>query len=83
MVFSMRMYTRNLFVTENGGIAAVDFGIMGRLDINPTNPGEMLLAFLTRDYRRAAEIHFEAGWVLQPINRRIYSGLQINCRANF
>ena len=23
----------------------------------------MLLAFLTRDYRRAAEIHFEAGWV--------------------
>ena len=25
----------------------------------------MLLAFLTRDYRRAAEIHFEAGWVPQ------------------
>jgi ubiquinone biosynthesis protein len=37
---------------------------MGRLDrANRLWLGEMLLAFLTRDYRRVAEIHFEAGWI--------------------
>jgi ubiquinone biosynthesis protein len=25
--------------------------------------GEMLLGFLTRDYARAARVHFNAGWV--------------------
>ena len=62
--FHADVHPGNLFVTKNGSIAAVDFGIMGRLDIKMRRTlGEMLLAFLTRDYRRAAEIHFEAGWV--------------------
>ena len=54
----------NLFVRPDGGIVAVDFGIMGRLDIKMRRYlGEMLTGFLNRDYRRVAEIHFEAGWV--------------------
>jgi len=62
--FHADVHPGNLFVTKKGTIAAVDFGIMGRLDIITRRTlGEMLLAFLTRDYRRAAEIHFEAGWV--------------------
>ena len=53
-----------LFVGADGNIIAVDFGIMGRLDRRARRHiGEMLLAFLNRDYRRAAEVHFEAGWV--------------------
>ncbi len=62
--FHADVHPGNLFVTNEGTIAAVDFGIMGRIDLKTRQTlGELLLAFLTRNYRRAAEIHFEAGWV--------------------
>lgn len=58
------LHPGNLFVRPDGGIVAVDFGIMGRLDIKTRRYlGEMLTGFLNRDYRRVAEVHFEAGWV--------------------
>jgi ubiquinone biosynthesis protein len=66
--FHADMHPGNLFVTprENGGvtIVAMDFGIMGRID-RPTQRtlGEMLLGFLTRDYRKVAEVHLRAGYV--------------------
>lgn len=62
--FHADMHPGNVFITPEGAIAVVDFGIMGRLD-KPTRMhlAELLLAFLMRDYRRAAEVHFEAGWI--------------------
>ena len=62
--FHADQHPGNLFVSAGGDIVAVDFGIMGRLD-KPTRRylGEMLMNFLNRDYRRVAEIHFEAGYV--------------------
>ncbi|HXV25845.1 MAG TPA: 2-polyprenylphenol 6-hydroxylase [Alphaproteobacteria bacterium] len=54
----------NMAVAADGAIVAVDFGIMGRLDrATRFTLADMLLAFLDRDYRRLAEIHFEAGYV--------------------
>ncbi len=62
--FHADMHPGNLFVEAEGNIAAVDFGIMGRLDRDTRRYlGEMLAGFLTGDYRRVAEIHFEAGYV--------------------
>lgn len=62
--FHADMHAGNLFVDEDGNLAAVDFGIMGRLDRETRKfVAELLLAFLMGDYRRAAEIHFEAGYV--------------------
>ncbi|HIJ92926.1 MAG TPA: 2-polyprenylphenol 6-hydroxylase [Rhodospirillales bacterium] len=62
--FHADLHPGNIFVGEDGNLAAVDFGIMGRLDRKTRRHlGEMLLSFLNRDYRRAAKIHFEAGWV--------------------
>jgi ubiquinone biosynthesis protein len=62
--FHADVHPGNIFVLESGAVAVVDFGIMGRLDLKTRRHlGELLLAFLTRDYRRAAEVHFEAGWV--------------------
>ena len=62
--FHADLHPGNLFVMPDGAIGAVDFGIMGRVDHKTRRTlGEMLLGFLTRDYRRAAEVHFEAGWV--------------------
>ena len=60
------MHPGNLFVLPDGTVAIVDFGIMGRLDrASRRHLAELLMSFLTRDYRRAAEVHFEAGWIPQ------------------
>ncbi len=62
--FHADLHPGNLFVQADGVIVAVDFGITGRVDHDTRRQlGEMLLGFLTGDYRRVAEVHFEAGWV--------------------
>jgi len=62
--FHADMHAGNLFVDDDSNIVAVDFGIMGRLDRETRRfVAELLLAFLIGDYRRAAEVHFEAGYV--------------------
>lgn len=62
--FHADLHQGNLFVDEAGTIVAVDFGIMGRVD-RPTRRylAETLRGFHTGDYRRIAEVHFEAGYV--------------------
>jgi ubiquinone biosynthesis protein len=62
--FHADMHPGNLFVDADGGLVAVDFGIMGRLGVMERRfLAEILQGFLTRDYRRVAEVHFEAGYV--------------------
>ena len=62
--FHADLHPGNLFVDADGAVNAVDFGIMGRLDKRTrTYLAEMLLGFLTADYRRVAEVHFKAGYV--------------------
>jgi ubiquinone biosynthesis protein len=64
----------NMFVDAQGNIVAVDFGIMGRLDRKTrTFLAEMLLALLARDYRRLAEIHFEAGFLPAEQSRDVFA----------
>jgi ubiquinone biosynthesis protein len=54
----------NMFVDTDGNIVAVDFGIMGRVDLKTrTYLADMLLAVLARDYRRLAEVHVQAGYL--------------------
>ena len=62
--FHADMHPGNLFVDDAGRLVAVDFGIMGRLGPKERRfLAEILLGFITRDYRRVAEVHFEAGYV--------------------
>jgi len=62
--FHADMHPGNLFVDDDGRLIAVDFGIMGRLGAKERLfLAEILHGFITRDYRRTAEIHFEAGYV--------------------
>ncbi|HWW49228.1 MAG TPA: 2-polyprenylphenol 6-hydroxylase [Xanthobacteraceae bacterium] len=62
--FHADMHPGNLFVDDQGRLVAVDFGIMGRLGIKERRfLAEILLGFITRNYRRVAEVHFEAGYV--------------------
>ncbi len=58
------MHQGNLKVTREGGIIALDFGIMGRIDAYTRRAyAEILFGFIRKDYRRVAEVHFEAGYV--------------------
>jgi ubiquinone biosynthesis protein len=62
--FHADMHQGNLFIDAQGRLTAVDFGIMGRLGLNERRfLAEILYGFITRDYRRVAEVHFEAGYV--------------------
>jgi len=58
------MHQGNLKYTENGDLVAFDFGIMGRIDSYTRRAyAQILFGFLQRDYKRVAEVHFEAGYV--------------------
>jgi ubiquinone biosynthesis protein len=62
--FHADMHPGNLFVDDDGHLIAVDFGIMGRLGPKERRfLAEILYGFITRNYRRTAEVHFEAGYV--------------------
>ena len=62
--FHADMHPGNLFLDDTGRLVAVDFGIMGRLGAKERRfLAEILLGFITRNYRRVAEVHFEAGYV--------------------
>lgn len=62
--FHADMHAGNLFVSRDGKLWAVDFGIVGRLE-GPERRylARILHGFLTRDYDRAAAAHFDAGYV--------------------
>ena len=68
--FHADMHQGNLFIDRESRLVAVDFGIMGRLGRNERRfLAEILYGFITRDYLRVAEVHFEAGYV--PASHRV------------
>ena len=68
--FHADMHQGNLMIDASGHIVAFDFGIMGRLGVKERRfLAEILYGFITRNYRRVAEVHFEAGYV--PATHRV------------
>jgi ubiquinone biosynthesis protein len=62
--FHADLHHGNLFALPDGRIAAIDFGIMGRINRRARIwLAEILYGLITGDYRRVAEIHFEAQYV--------------------
>lgn len=62
--FHADMHQGNLKVGPQGDLIALDFGIMGRIDAYTRRVyAEILFGFLRKDYKRVAEVHFEAGYV--------------------
>jgi ubiquinone biosynthesis protein len=68
-VFHADLHEGNLFVAAPARLIAIDFGIIGRLRPQERRYlAEMLWGFLQRDYKRVAEVHFEAGYVPRTHN---------------
>jgi ubiquinone biosynthesis protein len=62
--FHADLHQGNLLIDPAGQIVAVDFGIMGRLGPKERRfLAEILHGLITRDYRRTAAVHFDAGYV--------------------
>ena len=62
--FHADLHQGNLFALKDGRVAAVDFGIMGRIDRQARLwLAEILYGLITGNYDRVAEIHFEAQYV--------------------
>jgi len=77
--FHADMHPGNCFVDAGGNLAVVDFGIMGRLDRKTRfYLAEMLIGFLSSDYRQVAEVHFRAGYV--PAHKSVDAFTQA-CRS--
>ena len=77
--FHADMHPGNMLIDAQGRIVAMDFGIMGRLDLaTRRHLAEILLGFLARDYRRVARVFFRAGFV--PANQD-EDAFQQACRA--
>lgn len=69
-LFHGDLHQGNLFVSPDGNLTAVDFGIVGRLDwLTRRTLAEILAGFIRRDYRRAARAHMDAGYV--PADRNL------------
>ncbi len=78
--FHADMHPGNMLVDlRTGDIVALDFGIMGRLDL-PTRKhlAEILVGFLTRNYAQVAEVFFRAGFVPPDRDRAAFTQ---SCRA--
>jgi ubiquinone biosynthesis protein len=71
--FHADMHPGNAFVRADGALCVVDFGIMGRID-RPTRYflADMLLGFITRDYARVADVHFQAGYIPPETDRDVF-----------
>ena len=58
------MHQGNLKLNSKGELVIFDFGIMGRIDEYTRRVyAEILMGFIRKDYRRVAEVHFEAGYI--------------------
>ncbi|HRD78407.1 MAG TPA: AarF/UbiB family protein, partial [Hyphomicrobiaceae bacterium] len=72
--FHADMHQGNLLVERDGTIVAVDFGIMGRLGQRERRfLAEILHGIITRDYQRAADVHFWAGYVPEHHPRAVFA----------
>ena len=62
--FHADLHPGNLFIDAEGRLVAVDCGIMGRLGVKERRfLAEILYGFITKNWLRTAEVHFEAGYV--------------------
>jgi len=77
--FHADMHPGNIFVTLEGQIALVDFGIMGRISPKDrVSVAQILQGFLRRDYMQVAKVHLKAGYIPKDTDLALFAGY---CRS--
>ncbi len=72
--FHADMHPGNLLVAPNGNIVVLDFGIMGRMDVETRRHLiEIIRGLLKRDYLHVARVHIEAGYVSKDTNTHAFA----------
>ena len=72
--FHADMHQGNLFIKDDATIIPVDFGIMGRLNIESRKYLlEILSGFVKKDYKKISDIHFEAGYIPENQDRNKFA----------
>ncbi|MGF1624306.1 MAG: 2-polyprenylphenol 6-hydroxylase [Alphaproteobacteria bacterium] len=72
--FHADMHGGNAFVTPDGTVVPIDFGIMGRLARKDrVYLAELLIAFLRGDYYKVAEVQWRAGYVPPDANVEVFA----------
>lgn len=62
--FHADLHQGNLFASNNNKVIAIDFGIMGRIDLKTRRAlADILFGFANQDYDRIAKAHFDMGYV--------------------
>jgi ubiquinone biosynthesis protein len=77
--FHADMHPGNMLIERDGTIVALDFGIMGRIDLAMRQSlAQILLGFVTRDYGLVADVFFRLGLVPAHQDRAAFTQA---CRA--
>lgn len=72
--FHADMHPGNIFVSDDGMLVPIDFGIMGHLELEDRLfLAELLLAMLERDYDRLASLHAEAGMLNAEVELALFA----------
>ncbi len=67
------MHPGNFLIDERGTIVAIDFGIMGRVEMADRRyMAEILIGFLDRDYVKVADVFFKAGFLPPEADRMAF-----------
>ena len=66
--FHADMHPGNIFITADGTLVPIDFGIMGQLDFSDRLfLARLLMAILERDYDYVAYLHYDAGMLSENV----------------
>ena len=72
--FHADMHPGNIFITSDGTLVPIDFGIMGSLQ--PEDRfflGNLLIALLERDYDKVAQLHYDAGMLPETASHALFA----------
>jgi ubiquinone biosynthesis protein len=70
------LHPGNVFVTDAGQIAVMDFGIMGSLSVERRKYlADLFHAFIVGDYDKVADLHFDTGIVDTTKSRALFAAM--------
>ena len=72
--FHADMHPGNIFITKDGTLVPIDFGIMGHLKTNDRIfLAELLVSLIDRDYEQVAQLHADAGMLGDDVPLELFA----------